>query len=118
MVVALLQLLLANITASTMPAYRDLDEEPQPDTPEELETAMLDTTREKEILGKAITGILLLMLKWFRVSRIAHTTCKNTNARCSEIRISKPTPLRLKLSYPRCKITINGHSGFKHCSYK
>lgn len=69
MVVALLQLLLANFTASTMPNFRDLDDELRPDTPEELETAMLDTTREKEILGKAITGTLLLLLKWFRVSR-------------------------------------------------
>jgi hypothetical protein len=52
-----------------MPNFRDLDDELRPDTPEELETAMLDTTREKEILGKAITGTLLLLLKWFRVSR-------------------------------------------------
>lgn len=70
MVVTLLQLLLANFTASTMPSFRDLDDEPRPDTPEELETAMIDTTREKEILGKAVTGILIVMLKWFRVSRI------------------------------------------------
>ena len=70
MVVALLQLLLANFTASTMPSFKDLDEESRPDTPEELETAMIDTTRDKEILAKAITGILILMLKWFRVSRI------------------------------------------------
>ena len=70
MVVTLLQLLLANITASTMPSFRDLEEEQTPDTPEELETAMIDTTREKEILGKAITGIIILLLKWFRVSRM------------------------------------------------
>ena len=71
MVIALLQLLLANFTASTMPSFGDLDEEQRPDTPEELETAMIDTTREKEILGKAITGTLLLLLKWFRASRIS-----------------------------------------------
>jgi Domain of unknown function (DUF3402) len=52
-----------------MPSFQDLDEEPRPDTPEELETTMIDMTREKEILGKSITGILILMLKWFRVSR-------------------------------------------------
>ena len=69
MIVTLLQLLLANITASTMPSFKDLDEEPRADTPEELEIAMIDTTREKEILGKAITGTLILMLKWFRASR-------------------------------------------------
>ena len=67
MVVTLLQLLLANFTAGT---FRDFDDGPAPDTPEEVETAMVDATREKEILGKAITGILILMLKWFRVSRI------------------------------------------------
>ena len=70
MVVALLQLLLANFTASTMPTFSQFDEEQRPDTPEELETAVIDTTREKEILGKAITGTILLLLKWFRVSRI------------------------------------------------
>jgi hypothetical protein len=69
MVVALLQLLLAHFTASTMPSFLDLEEEQRPDTPEELETAMMDTTREKEIIGKSITGILILLLKWFRVSR-------------------------------------------------
>ena len=69
MVVALLQLLLANFTASTMPTFSHLDEEQRPDTPEELETAMIDTTREKEILGKVITGTILLLLKWLRVSR-------------------------------------------------
>lgn len=53
-----------------MPTFGDLDEDPAPDTPEEVEIAMVDTTREKEILGKAIMGILILMLKWFRVSRI------------------------------------------------
>ena len=71
MVVTLLQLLLANFTASTMPSFKDLDEDARPDTPEELETVMIDNTREKEILGKSITGILILMLKWFRVSRIS-----------------------------------------------
>ena len=70
MVVTLLQLSLANFTASTVPAFRDLDHDSAPDPPEEVEAAMVDTSREKEILGKAITGILMLMLKWFRASRI------------------------------------------------
>lgn len=109
MVVTLLQLLLANFTASTMPAFRDLDEEPRPDTPEELETAMIDTAREKEILGKAITGILILMLKWFRVSR-TFPFLFEVLSRCSQIRIFKPTIIRLQLSYPNRKITRNGHS--------
>jgi hypothetical protein len=74
MVVTLLQLLLANFTANAMPTFRDLDEGAPPDTPEEVEIAMVDTTREKEILGKAITGILILMLKWFRVSRNSSST--------------------------------------------
>jgi hypothetical protein len=69
MVVTLLQLLLANFT-STTPAFRDLDDDPAPDTPEEIETVMVGAIREKEILGKAITGIFMLVLKWFRASRI------------------------------------------------
>jgi Domain of unknown function (DUF3402) len=69
-VVTLLQLLLANFTASSMPSFLDLDEGARSDTPEDVEAALVDATREKEILGKAITGILILMLKWFRVSRI------------------------------------------------
>src|SRR5438045_9429709 len=69
MVVTLLQLLLANFTSNAMPTFRDLDQEATPDTPEEVEISMVDATREREILGKAITGILILMLKWFRVSR-------------------------------------------------
>ena len=69
MVVALLQLLLANFTASTVPSFQDFEEEQRPSTPGELETAMIDTARDKEILGKAITGILIPLLKWFRVSR-------------------------------------------------
>jgi hypothetical protein len=70
MVVALLQLLLANFTASTVPTFNEFEEEQRPSTPGELETAMIDIARDKEILGKAITGIIILMLKWFRVSRI------------------------------------------------
>jgi hypothetical protein len=69
MVVALLQLLLANFTSSTIPLFQEADEETAPSTPGELETVMIDPARDKEILGKAITGILILMLKWFRVSR-------------------------------------------------
>ena len=84
MVVALLQLLLANFTASTMPSFRDLEDEQRPDTPEELETAMIDTTREKEILGKTITGIIILLLKWFRVSRMARLGVRS-DGRCVEI---------------------------------
>ena len=68
MVVTLLQLLLANFTPNTMPS-KDLDEDSRTEAAEDLETVMIDTNREKEILGKAITGILLVMLKWFRSSR-------------------------------------------------
>ena len=106
--VTLLQLLLANFTASTMPSFEDLDEEPSPDTPEELETAMIDTTREKEILGKAVTGIFILMLKWFRVSRI-HLQTQNLTGRCLEVRVSESTPLRLELPYPHSQTTRNGY---------
>src|SRR5271155_5298870 len=108
MVVTLLQLLLANFTASTMPSFKDLDEEPSPDTPEELETAMIDTTREKEILGKAVTGIFILMLKWFRVSRI-HLQTQNLTSRCLEVRVSESTPLRFELPYPHSQTTRNGY---------
>lgn len=87
MVVTLLQLLLAHFTASTMPSFLDLEEEQRPDTPEELETAMMDTTREKEIIGKAITGILILLLKWFRVSRTTPPLGVRLNDRCFKIRV-------------------------------
>jgi Domain of unknown function (DUF3402) len=69
MVVTLLQLLLANFTPNTIPSFKDLDEEAGVDTAEDIEIIMVDTNREKEIVGKTITGVLLLMLKWFRVSR-------------------------------------------------
>ena len=108
MVVTLLQLLLANFTASTMPSFKDLDEEPRPDTPEELETAMIDTTREKEILGKAVTGIFIVMLKWFRVSR-SHLQTQNLTGRCLEVRVSESTALRLELPYPHSQTTRNGY---------
>ena len=83
MVVALLQLLLANFTASSMPAFQNLGDEQRPETPDELETALTDATREKEILCKAVTGILILMLKWFRVSRT--TPSDVSNLRCIKI---------------------------------
>jgi len=68
-VVALLQLLLANFTQGSLPSFRDLEEDS--DEPEQMEQMIIDSAREKEILGKAITGILLLMLKWFRASRLS-----------------------------------------------
>jgi len=66
MIVTLLQLLLANFTSNTVPSFKDVDEDSRTETAEDLEMVI---NREKEILGKAITGILLLMLKWFRCSR-------------------------------------------------
>jgi hypothetical protein len=71
-----------------MPSLQDLEDNARPDTPEEVEHAMTDTSREKEILGKAITGILILMLKWFRASRIATMSAKS-NYRCIKIRVPK-----------------------------
>jgi len=70
MVVALLQLLLANISPTPTPTFRDLDDDLRLDGFEDMEQTVIENTREKEILGKAITGILLLMLKWFRASRL------------------------------------------------
>jgi hypothetical protein len=70
MVVGLLQVLLANFTASTKPALQSLGDDQRPETSGELATAFTDVTRDREILCKAVTGILILMLKWFRVSRI------------------------------------------------
>lgn len=32
----------------------------------------LNNTRTQEIMGKAVSGMLLLLLKWFRVSRELH----------------------------------------------
>jgi len=69
MVVTLLQLILANFTPTTLPAFKE-DDESKPETSEEIQVVLVDLSREKEILGKAIAGILLLMLKWFHASRI------------------------------------------------
>lgn len=79
---ALLQLLLANITPGALPNFRDLVEELNLDGPKEIEQIVIDNTRETEILGKAITGILLLMLKWFRVSRTGPFAI-SSNRRCA-----------------------------------
>jgi hypothetical protein len=35
----------------------------------------LDAMRQQEVLDKAVSGILILMLKWFKVSRKYHRTC-------------------------------------------
>lgn len=91
MVVTLLQLVLANFTPTTLPMYKD-DDESKPETTEELQAVMIDLSREKEILGKAIGGILVLMLKWFHASRNSGTSSLS-DPRCPQIRISQSTPL-------------------------
>jgi hypothetical protein len=37
--------------------------------PEELSPEEIDATRTREITAKAMTGVLLLLLKWLRLSR-------------------------------------------------
>ena len=70
MVVTMLQLLLANVTSNTTLSLREIDEETGPGTPQESEATIIDNNREKEVLAKGITGVLILLLKWFRASRM------------------------------------------------
>jgi len=64
----------------------------------------LDNIRLREITGKAVSGTLLLMLKWFKRSRkfLSHvysiiTAAMLTYYRYFEIRIYDPAPTRLEL---------------------
>lgn len=47
----------------------------------------LDTVRVQEVLDKAVSGTLMLILKWFKVSRKSfdQTQAFNTNNLCSDI---------------------------------
>jgi hypothetical protein len=70
MVVSLLQLLYGFFPPSSVAVLLIDDGYSDSEQLEETEQAMVNNIRGKEILAKAITGILLLMLKWFRASRM------------------------------------------------
>jgi Domain of unknown function (DUF3402) len=72
LVVSLLQLLLGSCTASSIPTYADDCVK----TAEEVEAAAVDCNRDKEIIAKAITGIIILLLKFFRISRISRQVAR------------------------------------------
>jgi len=66
----------------------------------------LDALRTREITAKAVSGILLTLLKWFKVSRMfspAKIGLSLTIGRRPQIRISDPASSRLELSPPRPK---------------
>lgn len=65
-----------------------------------------NAVRLREITSKAIAGILLVLVRWFKLSRkitvwIFFWRCNLTISRCSEIRVLNPASTRLKLS-PTC----------------
>ena len=69
-----------------------------------VSTEELDAVRTQEVTAKAASGILVLLLKWFRVSRMIYLYfCDvfiiNFVSRYLEVRISYPTACRCKL-YP------------------
>ena len=53
------------------------DQSVPPDMPE-LTLDEIDATRTREITSKAMSGILVLLLKWFRLSRKFHQPNSNT----------------------------------------
>jgi len=59
--------------------------------------------RTQEVLDKAVTGALILMLKWLKVSRKQHGPAPwvhNANPfrqRCTEVRVHHPAAGRLEL---------------------
>lgn len=66
----------------------------------------VDVTRHREITTKAVSAILLLTLKWFKVSRrflhlIQGLHESSGRRRCHEIPSSRPTVARHELSVTR-----------------
>ncbi|EJU06451.1 hypothetical protein DACRYDRAFT_113154 [Dacryopinax primogenitus] len=71
-VVVLLKLLLATVTASgpNPPPNPPVGSQTEPPPPPSLTLEEIDVIRHREITSKAVSAILLLSLKWFKVSNI------------------------------------------------
>lgn len=88
---------------------------PPPEAPE-LSPEDVDAARTREITAKAMTGILLLLLKWLRLSRKPEAfsglgTITDMIYRRAEIRVLYPTPPGLKLRPARFEaLCPPGHS--------
>lgn len=53
---------------------------PNPVEPSELPIDEIEALRSREITAKAVSGILLILLKWFKVSRMLCPSCSDRNA--------------------------------------
>ncbi|KZP00033.1 hypothetical protein CALVIDRAFT_510034 [Calocera viscosa TUFC12733] len=69
-VVVLLKLLLATVTASAPSAPPNPNAPQNEPPPPPLTLEEIDVTRHREITSKAVSAILLLSLKWFKVSNV------------------------------------------------
>lgn len=77
---------------------------PNPVDPSELPIDDIEALRSREITAKAVSGILLILLKWFKVSRKfipAGVVLPLTFNRYSQIRVPHPTSVGLELPAPR-----------------
>jgi hypothetical protein len=100
-----------NLRANGAQAQRRPQESMNPPIPVPVEAADLpvedlDALRTREITAKAVSGILLTLLKWFKVSRMLSPVkigLSLTISRHPQIRISDPTSSGLELSPPRPK---------------
>ena len=68
---------------------------------QEVPLEVADMARSQEITAKSVSGILILLLKWFKLSRKMSGTLykafKANENRCTQIRVSNTTFARLKL---------------------
>ena len=75
--------------------------------PSDLPIAEIEAYRSREITSKAVSGILLILLKWFKVSRKSVSSARSLDTnwitRCLEIRISDPVIVGFELSSSRAK---------------
>lgn len=72
--------------------------------PSELPIEEIEAMRSREITAKAVSGILLMLLKWFKVSRMSPAPDNRTSLtgnRHSEVRVSHAAVARLQLSSTR-----------------
>jgi hypothetical protein len=76
--------------------------------PSEVSVDEIEAHRSREITAKAVSGILLILLKWFKVSRKCgpkiFTVYNLIIARYIEVRISNSTFVGLKLSTPSLEV--------------
>lgn len=71
------------------------NEQPQEHEPDST-IEELDTARQREIIGKAVSGSLILLLKWFKLSRMLsillwQCILVNRSPRCPQVRVPHPT---------------------------